>query len=136
MPYYHGPQVIAARNNDNCPDANHCQAIVSTVMVNNFHSLCHLSNIPVRFGDLGQVTPSTSCSLNNPHKSQKWIYKIKLLQIVKVIVSNCWFMLSQIRLFDLVVIVNIFDTIFSLFVAINVIFRSTIIIIFKITILQ
>ncbi len=43
MLYYHGPQVIAARNNDNCPDANHCQAIVSTVMVDNCHGLCHLS---------------------------------------------------------------------------------------------
>ena len=43
MIYYHGPQVIAARNNDNCPDANHCQAIVSTVMVDNCHGLCHLS---------------------------------------------------------------------------------------------
>ena len=65
MPYYRGPRVIASRNNDNCPDANHCQAIVSTVTVDNYHGLCHLSNIPVRFGNLGQVTPSTSRSLNN-----------------------------------------------------------------------
>ena len=49
-----------------------------------------------------------------PHKSQKLIYKIKLLQIVKVIVSNCRFMLSQLRLFDLVVIFNISDKNFSL----------------------
>jgi hypothetical protein len=49
-----------------------------------------------------------------PHNSQKWIYKIKLLQIVKVIVSNCCFILSQIRLFDLIVRVNIFDKLFSL----------------------
>ena len=41
-----------------------------------------------------------------PHNSQKWIYKIKLLQIVKVIASNCCFILSQIRLFDLIVKLN------------------------------
>jgi hypothetical protein len=35
------------------------------VMVDNCRGLCHLSNIPVRFGNLGWVTLSTSCSLNN-----------------------------------------------------------------------
>jgi hypothetical protein len=34
-------------------------------MADNCHSLCRLFNIPVRFGDLGRVTPSTFCSLNN-----------------------------------------------------------------------
>jgi hypothetical protein len=34
-------------------------------MVDNCHGLCHLSNIPVRFGNLGWVTPLTSRSLNN-----------------------------------------------------------------------
>ena len=48
-----------------------------------------------------------------PHKSQKWIYKIKLLQIDKVIVSNCCFILSQVHVFDLIVRVNIFDKMYS-----------------------
>jgi hypothetical protein len=34
-------------------------------MVDICRGLCHLSNIPIRFGDLGRVTPSTSHSLNN-----------------------------------------------------------------------
>ena len=42
------------------------------------------------------------------------ISKNKLLQIVKVIVSNCQFMLSQLRLFDLAVIFNIADINFSI----------------------
>jgi hypothetical protein len=65
MPYYRGPQVVTPINTDTCSDANHCQAIISMVMVDNCRGLCHLSNIPVRFGNLGRVTPSTSCSLNN-----------------------------------------------------------------------
>ncbi len=52
--------------------------------------------------------------LPSPHKSQKLISKIKLLQIVKVIVPNCQFMLSQLRLFDLAVIYNIADINFSI----------------------
>jgi hypothetical protein len=35
MPYYHGPQVVTPSNTDTCSDANHCQAIVSTIMVDN-----------------------------------------------------------------------------------------------------
>jgi hypothetical protein len=65
MPYYHRPRVVTASNTDTCFDANHCQAIVLTVTVDNCHGLCHLSNIPIRFDDLGRVTPSTFCSLNN-----------------------------------------------------------------------
>ena len=84
MPYYHGPQVTAARNNDNCPNANHCQAIVSTVMVDNCHSLCHLSNIPVRFGNLDRVTPSTSHSLSNDEFP---CYALQVLQFSWVVHS-------------------------------------------------
>jgi hypothetical protein len=65
MPYYHGPRVVTASNTDTCSDANHCQAIVSTVIVDNCRGLCHLSNIPITFDNLGRVTPSTSHSLNN-----------------------------------------------------------------------
>ena len=46
-------------------------------MVDNCHGLCHLSNIPVRFGNLGQVTPSTSRSLNNDEFS---CYALQVLQ--------------------------------------------------------
>ena len=38
-----------------------------------------------------------------PHKSQKWIYKIKMLQTDQFIVSNFMFNICQIRLFDLVI---------------------------------
>ncbi len=38
-----------------------------------------------------------------PHKSQKWIYKIKTLLIEQFIVSNLTFNVSQIHLVDLIV---------------------------------
>ena len=38
-----------------------------------------------------------------PHKSQKWIYKIKLLQFVQVILSTVQFNRTQKHLFDLVI---------------------------------
>ena len=44
-----------------------------------------------------------------PHKSQNLIYKIYLLQIVKVILSNCLFMGSQLRLFYLAIVFNVSD---------------------------
>jgi hypothetical protein len=65
MPYYRGPHIIRPSNTDNYSNANHCQAIISTVMVDNCHGLCHLSNIPVRVGDFSRITPSTFRSLNN-----------------------------------------------------------------------
>jgi hypothetical protein len=49
MPYYRGPRVITPSNFNTSSDANHCQTIVSTVLINNCHGLCHLSNIPVKF---------------------------------------------------------------------------------------
>jgi hypothetical protein len=65
MPYYRGPRIHTPTDTGKCSDANHCHAIVSSVLVNNCHGLCHLSNIPVKFGDFGWVTPSTSRSLHN-----------------------------------------------------------------------
>ncbi len=38
-----------------------------------------------------------------PHKNQKWIYKIKMLQMNQFIVSNFKFIVSQIRLFHLII---------------------------------
>jgi hypothetical protein len=65
MPHYRGPQVIQPTTTDTHSDANHSQAIISMVMVDNCHGLCHLSNIPVEVGNFGWVTPSTSHSLHN-----------------------------------------------------------------------
>jgi hypothetical protein len=65
MPYYRGPRVITPNDSNTSSDASHCQTIVSRVLVDNCHGLCHLSNIPVKFGNFGRVTPSTSRSLHN-----------------------------------------------------------------------
>ncbi len=65
MPYYRGPRLHTPTDTDERSDANHCHAIVLSVLVHDCHGLCHLSNIPVKFGDFGQVTPSTSRSLHN-----------------------------------------------------------------------
>jgi hypothetical protein len=43
-----------------------------------------------------------------PHKNQKWIYKIKMLQIDQFIISNFKFIVSQIRLFYLIIKFNFF----------------------------
>ena len=40
---------------------------------------------------------------DDPHKRQKWNYKIKLLQFVQVILSTVQFNRTQKRLFDLVI---------------------------------
>jgi hypothetical protein len=42
----------------------------------------------------------------DPHKNQKWIYKIKMLQIDQLIVYNFKFIVSQIRLFYLIIKFN------------------------------
>jgi hypothetical protein len=65
MPYYRGPRVHTPDTTAERTDANHIHAPVSSVTVNNCHGLCHLSNIPVKFGDFGHVTPSTSRALHN-----------------------------------------------------------------------
>jgi hypothetical protein len=64
-PYFRRPRVIQPNTTDTHSNANHSQAIISTVVVDNCHGLCHLSNIPVKFGNFGRVTPSTSRSLHN-----------------------------------------------------------------------
>jgi hypothetical protein len=65
MPYYRGPRIHTPTDTGKRSDANHYHTIVSSVLVNNCHSLCHLSNIPVKFGNFGRVTLSTSRSLHN-----------------------------------------------------------------------
>jgi hypothetical protein len=65
MPYYRGPRVIQPNTTNTHFNTNHSQAIILMVMVDNCHGLYHLSNIPVKFGNFGRVTPSTSRSLHN-----------------------------------------------------------------------
>ncbi len=84
MPYYRGPQVIQPNTTDTHSDANHSQAIILTVMVNNCHGLYHLSNISVKFGNFSRVTPSTSHSLHNDEFS---CYALQVLQISWVVYS-------------------------------------------------
>ena len=48
----------------------------------------------------------TDAIAGKPHKNQKWIYKIKMLQIDQFIVSNFKFIVSQIRLFYLIIKFN------------------------------
>jgi hypothetical protein len=40
-------------------DAAHCQAIISTLLIDNCCGLCHLPNVPVKFGKFKKVTPPT-----------------------------------------------------------------------------
>jgi hypothetical protein len=65
MAYYRGPQVLPANEDYQNTMAAHYQTIVSTVMVDNIHGLCHLSNIPVQFRDFGNGTLLTLCPLHN-----------------------------------------------------------------------
>ena len=71
------------------------------------------------FIDVVDVFVAT-CGLQNcidvrprPHKSQKWIYKIKTLLIEQFIVSNLMFNVSQIHLIDLGVTLNVIYNKFS-----------------------
>ncbi len=57
--------MIPASQNDQAPEDAHCQSIVSTIFVDNSHGLCHLSNVPVQFGDFGKAPPPASRPLLN-----------------------------------------------------------------------
>ncbi len=65
MPYYRGPHIIPTQSSIDPSDDAHCQAIISTLLVNNCHSLCHLSNIPVQFREFEKAIPSLACPANN-----------------------------------------------------------------------
>ena len=41
-------------------DAAHCQAIISTLLIDNCCGLCHLSNVPIKLGKFKKVTPPTA----------------------------------------------------------------------------
>jgi hypothetical protein len=65
MPYYRRPRIMPPTDTDDTSYAAHCQAIVSTIMIKNCHSLCHLSNDPIQFGNCGKVTPPNAQLLHN-----------------------------------------------------------------------
>jgi hypothetical protein len=65
MPYYHGPPIMPSTDTDDTSDAAHCQAIVSPIMIKNCHGLCHLSNVPIQFGNCRKVTPPNARLLHN-----------------------------------------------------------------------
>jgi hypothetical protein len=47
MLYYRGPQVLPANQDKQHTEDAHCQALVSTVIVDNSHGLCQLANVLV-----------------------------------------------------------------------------------------
>jgi hypothetical protein len=58
MPYYHGPRITTPPDNTvDTTNAAHCQPIVSTLLIDNCCGLCHLSNVPVKFGKVKKATP-------------------------------------------------------------------------------
>ncbi len=65
MPYYCRPCIIPSTETADTSDAAYCQAIVSTMMINNCHGLCHLLNVPVQFSDSGKMTLPNTQPLHN-----------------------------------------------------------------------
>jgi hypothetical protein len=65
FPYYHGPHVITSNETADSSNTAHSQAILSMVMINNYHGLCHLSSVPIKFGNFGKMTPPNAWHLNH-----------------------------------------------------------------------
>jgi hypothetical protein len=66
MPYSRSrPHIIPSTHTADKSDAANCQAIVFMVMIDNCHSLCHLSNISVQFSNFGKVTLPNAQPLHN-----------------------------------------------------------------------
>jgi hypothetical protein len=58
MPYYCGPRVTTPLDDTvDTTDAAHCQAIISTLLIDNCCGLCHLFNVPNKFGEFKKATP-------------------------------------------------------------------------------
>jgi hypothetical protein len=60
VPYYRGP-----RTPPDSSDNAHCQAIISTLLVDNCCGLCHLSNKSIHFGEFERVIPLPARYTNN-----------------------------------------------------------------------
>jgi hypothetical protein len=65
MPYYRGPRTMPIQLPPDSSDDAHFQAIISTLLVDNYHCLCHLSNTSFHFGEFEKVIPSLARSTNN-----------------------------------------------------------------------
>jgi hypothetical protein len=65
MPYYCGPQIILTQSSTDPSSDAHCQAIISTLQLDNCQGLCHLSNIPVYFREFEKAIPSSAGPTNN-----------------------------------------------------------------------
>jgi hypothetical protein len=66
MPYYRGPRVTTPPDDTaDTTDAAHCQAIASALLIDDCRGLCHLSNVPVKFGDFEKATLQTARVLHN-----------------------------------------------------------------------
>jgi hypothetical protein len=59
--YYRRPCVTTPPDDTvDTTDAAHCQAIISTLLIDNCCGLCHLSNVPIKFGEFEKATPPTA----------------------------------------------------------------------------
>ncbi len=65
MPYYRGPRTMPIQLPPDPSDDAHCQTIISTLLVDNCHGLCHLSNNPIHFGKFEKAIPSLAHYANN-----------------------------------------------------------------------
>jgi hypothetical protein len=66
MPYYRGLQI--APQDETPPsdtDATSCQNLLSTILATRIGNGCHLSNIPIRFGEFNSVTPVNAHASHN-----------------------------------------------------------------------
>jgi hypothetical protein len=65
MPYYRGPRTMPIQLPPDPSDDAHCQTIISTLLVDNCHGLCHLSNSCIHFGEFEKAIPSLARYANN-----------------------------------------------------------------------
>jgi hypothetical protein len=66
MPYYRGPRItMPPADRDDTTNAALCQAIYSSVMIDNCFRLCHVLHVSVEFGNFKQALPPTARALHN-----------------------------------------------------------------------
>ncbi len=90
MPYYQGPQITTSMDSQraNSPietcqfvldiaHTSHCQSLFLEMVNHNWHGLCHLAHVPVRFGEFEQVTPLDA---HKPSNHEIPAYAIRVLR--------------------------------------------------------
>jgi hypothetical protein len=89
MPYYQGLRVTSPTDAQcntpldddhtatNTADHYHCQCLFLAMIDDHCYGLCHLANVPIRFGDFNTVTPIDAHEPSN-HKIP--IYAIRVLR--------------------------------------------------------